>query len=112
MSDASEQRVWAERELRRERDALAARLAEAERDAARYRWLRDKAGNKVMRDLMDECRPDGWDRIVDKFSTTDSAEAPLTTQERQNLDDACASMEREPWSVGAPSTVTGDRDGA
>jgi len=36
----------------------------------------------------------------------DSADAPLTAQERQNLDDAMASMKREPWSVGGAETVT------
>lgn len=36
---------WQDRcgRLVRERDALEARLAEAERDAVRYRWLRDRA---------------------------------------------------------------------
>lgn len=35
-------------------------------DAARYRWLRDSAGNGVMRKLMKECRPEGWDALVDR----------------------------------------------
>jgi hypothetical protein len=35
-------------------------------DAARYRWLRDKAGNKVMKSLVGEARPPQWDVIVDK----------------------------------------------
>lgn len=36
------------------------------KDAARYRWLRDSAGNGVMKKLMKECRPDGWDALVDR----------------------------------------------
>lgn len=36
-----------------------------ERDAERYRYLRDIAGNKVMKQLMAECRPDEWDKLVD-----------------------------------------------
>lgn len=35
-------------------------------DAARYRYLRDSAGNSIMKKLMKECRPDGWDAIVDR----------------------------------------------
>lgn len=34
-------------------------------DAARYRHLRDRTGNKVMRKLMAESRPSEWDRLVD-----------------------------------------------
>jgi hypothetical protein len=37
-----------------------------ERDAERYRWLRDRAGNVIMLQLMAECRPDEWDRLVDR----------------------------------------------
>lgn len=36
-----------------------------ERDAERYRYLRDIAGNRVMKRLMAECRPDEWDKLVD-----------------------------------------------
>jgi hypothetical protein len=36
-----------------------------ERDAERYRFLRDQAGNSIMRRLMKECRPDEWDVLVD-----------------------------------------------
>jgi hypothetical protein len=36
----------------------------------------------------------------------DSADAPLTAQERQNLDDAMASMDREPWTVGSAGDAT------
>ena len=35
-------------------------------DAARYRWLRDSAGNEIMRKLMKECRPEQWDKLVDE----------------------------------------------
>jgi len=36
-------------------------------DAARYRWLRDRAGNDVMKELMDEARGAKWDAIVDEY---------------------------------------------
>jgi hypothetical protein len=42
------------------------------RDAARYRHLRDCAGNYIMHRLIDECRPGEWDRMVDE----DMAAAP------------------------------------
>jgi hypothetical protein len=35
-------------------------------DAVRYRYLRDRAGNAIMRKLMDESRPSEWDKIVDR----------------------------------------------
>lgn len=35
-------------------------------DAARYRWLRDQAGNAIMKKLMDEARPKQWDKLVDR----------------------------------------------
>jgi hypothetical protein len=41
-------------------------LEDQARDAARYRWLRDKAGNDIMRTLMMESRPDEWDKLVDR----------------------------------------------
>jgi hypothetical protein len=44
-------------------DALAARLAEAERDAARYRWLRDSRPNVVDGVLLD--RDGEWDAAID-----------------------------------------------
>lgn len=37
-----------------------------ERDAERYRFLRDRAGNEIMHHLMAECRSDEWDRLVDE----------------------------------------------
>jgi len=36
------------------------------RDAERYRYLRDNAGNEIMRKLMEECRPEEWDKLVDQ----------------------------------------------
>ena len=42
---------------RKEYDALAARLAEAERDAARYRWLRDSPSELM---AICEWRLDEW----------------------------------------------------
>lgn len=39
-------------------------------DAARYRWLRDSAGNGIMRKLMKECTPSGWDVLVDRDRST------------------------------------------
>lgn len=36
-------------------------------DAERYRWLRDQAGNDVMKELMGESRPSAWDAIVDEY---------------------------------------------
>jgi hypothetical protein len=41
-----------------------------ERDAERYRWLRDRAGNKIMRRLMKESIAPEWDRIVDEDRRT------------------------------------------
>lgn len=35
-------------------------------DAERYRWLRDRAGNAIMEELMKEFRPDHWDQKVDR----------------------------------------------
>lgn len=40
--------------------------AELEQDAARYRWLRDRAGNSIMNKLMDESRPEKWNELVDR----------------------------------------------
>lgn len=36
-----------------------------EKDAKRYRWLRDRTGNKIMRKLMTESSPSRWDALVD-----------------------------------------------
>jgi hypothetical protein len=35
-------------------------------DAQRYRHLRDRAGNRIMKKLMDESRSDEWDNLVDR----------------------------------------------
>ncbi len=41
-------------------------------DAARYRYLRDKAGNKIMQALMDTAIPPEWDRLVDADMESDN----------------------------------------
>ena len=46
-------------------ERLRARVEELERDAARYRHLRDDAGNGIMRTLMKYASADAWDRTVD-----------------------------------------------
>ena len=51
-------------ELEKANDALAARLAEAERDAARYRWLRDSPVEEVDCALLDRI-PTEWDAAID-----------------------------------------------
>ena len=38
-------------------DALAAERDALRKDAERYRWLRDSAGNDIMEKLMAECSP-------------------------------------------------------
>lgn len=40
-------------------------LVTLKQDAERYRWLRDKAGNAIMEDLMRVCHCDQWDQRVD-----------------------------------------------
>lgn len=50
---------WVTRDLKEcvrasDYDALAARLAEAERDAARYRWLTEDHADKATRERRDE----------------------------------------------------------
>ena len=47
-------------------ERLRAELAAAKRDAERYRWLRDKAGNSIMRRLMDSAIPPEWDDMIDE----------------------------------------------
>lgn len=37
------------------------------RDAERYRYLRDRAGNGIMDELEAECRPARWDEIIDEY---------------------------------------------
>jgi len=53
-------------------DALVARLAEAERDAARYRWLRDSPVEEVDCALLDRI-PTEWDAAIDAARATNSA---------------------------------------
>lgn len=48
-----------------EAERLRSRVAELEPDAARYRYLRDDAGNSIMRTLMRYASADAWDRTVD-----------------------------------------------
>jgi hypothetical protein len=45
-------------------------------DGARYRWLRDSAGNDIMRKLMKECRPEQWDKLVDEAMGTLTVSKP------------------------------------
>jgi hypothetical protein len=55
--------------------SIQADIDEVERlhaDAERYRWLRDYAGNSIMRRLMKECRPDVWDKLVDEAREQDN----------------------------------------
>lgn len=47
-------------------DDHGAAQAELEQDAARYCWLRDRAGNSIMNKLMDESRPEKWNELVDR----------------------------------------------
>lgn len=47
-------------------EGLLARLAEVERDAARYRWLRDSSVNDVDAALFDKA-PSEWDASIDAF---------------------------------------------
>jgi hypothetical protein len=57
--------------------ALAARLAEAERDAARYRWLRMKTDDPVFwRELLLYFKAAEFDACVDR-GMADSADASL-----------------------------------
>ena len=50
--------------------------ADAEKDAARYRWLRDKAGNEIMRKLMNECRSEHWDKLIDETIRAETTGEP------------------------------------
>ena len=52
-----------------ERDALR-------KDAERYRWLRDSAGNDIMEKLMAECSPPRWDELVDAAIDAAMGERP------------------------------------
>jgi hypothetical protein len=46
--------------------SLLGELAAAKRDTARYRWLRDTAGNDIMRRLMNSAVPSKWDDMIDE----------------------------------------------
>ena len=35
------------------------------KDAERYRWLRDIAGNRILNELARDCTMDGWDAKID-----------------------------------------------
>lgn len=49
-----------------ETESFGEYVAQLKVDAERYRYLRDSAGNTIMRKLMKECRPDEWDKLVDE----------------------------------------------
>ena len=58
-------------DLRDERDALAARLAEAERDAARYRWLREHTVHSGLESFVGRHDAQFLDIAVDAAMTAD-----------------------------------------
>ena len=62
--------------LRRAYDALAAERDALRKDAERYRWLRDSAGNDIMEKLMTECSPPRWDELVDAAIDAAMGERP------------------------------------
>jgi hypothetical protein len=57
-------------------DALAAERDALSKDAERYRWLRDSAGNDIMEKLMAECSPPRWDELVDAAIDAAMGERP------------------------------------
>jgi hypothetical protein len=63
-----------------QQDAEIARLtaenAALRKDAERYRWLRDSAGNDIMEKLMAECSPPRWDELVDAAIDAAMGERP------------------------------------
>ena len=46
-------------------DDFMARYNALRADAERYRFLRDRAGNAIMQQLMADCVPSGWNTKVD-----------------------------------------------
>ncbi|MDH2244857.1 hypothetical protein N5J76_03135 [Pseudomonas sp. GD03855] len=46
-------------------DALLAERDSLKKDAERYRWLRDIAGNRILNELARDCTMDGWDAKID-----------------------------------------------
>lgn len=61
--------------IRAATEALEERLAEAERDAERYRWLRDNAKRTMLMRLPASYEPDAIDRTIDAARAADSATA-------------------------------------
>jgi hypothetical protein len=57
-------------------DALASERDALRKDAERYRWLRDSAGNDIMEKLMAECSPPRWDELVDAAIDAAMGERP------------------------------------
>jgi hypothetical protein len=47
---------------------ICAECEELRRDAERYRYLRDRAGNGILDELAAESRPRQWDAIVDEWN--------------------------------------------
>jgi len=78
-------------------NCISASNAAAQRDAARYRWLRDSSGNDIMRKLMREPRSDGWDALIDRDMHRSNRQVPPEHEFDQN--GKCK------W---CPSTVGGD----
>lgn len=56
-------------------ELLRMRITGLEADAERYRWLRDRAGNAVMKKLEAESVPSKWDDIVDEWRVTERPES-------------------------------------
>ena len=62
-------------------DDFMARYNALRSDAERYRFLRDRAGNAIMQQLMADCVPSGWNTKVDaarKRATENSDPASLS----------------------------------
>ena len=59
-----------------DRRALLTYVDALAKDAARYRWLRDSAGNDIMEKLMAECSPPRWDELVDAAIDAAMGERP------------------------------------
>jgi hypothetical protein len=57
-------------------ERLTAENAALRKDAERYRWLRDSAGNDIMEKLMAECSPPRWDELVDAAIDAAMGEKP------------------------------------
>ena len=57
-------------------DECAIEVEALRKDAERYRWLRDSAGNDIMEKLMAECSPPRWDELVDAAIDAAMGEKP------------------------------------